>query len=57
MNARSANKPLRKGWTTGACATAAASAAYRALLSGRFEKSVTILLPRGERPTFTLSRD
>ncbi len=45
---------LRKGWTTGACATAAAKAAYSALLTGRFEDPVTITLPRGETPSFAL---
>ena len=49
-------KPLRKGWTTGACATAAASAGVRALLDGRFSDSVTITLPGGETPCFELSR-
>ncbi len=56
MGTRKPRRPLRKGWTTGACATAAAAAAYRALLTGRFEASVAIALPRGERPTFQLCR-
>ena len=47
---------LRNGWTTGACATAAAKACAVALMYGKFEKSVTIQLPHGERPTFLLSR-
>jgi len=47
---------LRTGWTTGACATAAAKACAQALLAGRFEKQVTIDLPGGEMPTFDLSR-
>ena len=47
--------PLRKGWSTGACATAAAQAAYEALLTGRFADRVTITLPRGETPTFALA--
>lgn len=47
---------LRSGWTTGACAMAAAKAAVRALLTGSFEDSVTIRLPRGETPAFSLSR-
>jgi len=47
-------KALRKGWTTGACAAAAAAAAYRALQTGCFEESVSIRLPRGETPTFAL---
>jgi cobalt-precorrin-5B (C1)-methyltransferase len=47
--------PLRRGWTTGACATAAARAAFVALHTGGFANSVTIRLPRGERPIFTLT--
>ncbi|MGQ4516414.1 cobalt-precorrin-5B (C(1))-methyltransferase [Streptomyces sp. DW26H14] len=46
---------LRPGWTTGACATAAATAAYTALLSGDFPDPVTITLPRGQRPAFALA--
>lgn len=49
--------PLRRGWTTGACATAAASAAYRALLSGAFPDPVVIDLPKGQRPAFALARE
>jgi cobalt-precorrin-5B (C1)-methyltransferase len=47
---------LRKGWTTGACAAAAARAAYEALLTGRFPDPVSILLPRGQRPSFALAQ-
>jgi cobalt-precorrin-5B (C1)-methyltransferase len=47
---------LRKGWTTGACAAAAARAAFEALHTGRFADPVTIRLPRGERPSFALAR-
>ena len=39
--------PLRRGWTTGACATAATKAAFTALLSGEFPDPVEILLPKG----------
>ena len=46
---------LRRGWTTGACATAAAKAAYEALLSDRFPDPVAIRLPRGLRATFDLA--
>ncbi|MGH6843203.1 MAG: cobalt-precorrin-5B (C(1))-methyltransferase, partial [Methylocella sp.] len=46
---------LRKGWTTGACAAAAARAAYDALVRGQFPQSVTITLPGGARPTFALA--
>ena len=48
--------PLRKGWTTGACATAAATAAYQALLTGSFPDPVTITLPKGQEPSFKLIR-
>jgi cobalt-precorrin-5B (C1)-methyltransferase len=47
---------LRRGWTTGACATAATRAAYTALVTGEFPDPVTITLPRGERPSFALAR-
>ena len=46
---------LRYGWTTGACATAATTAAYTALLSGAFPDPVEIVLPKGQRPTFALA--
>jgi cobalt-precorrin-5B (C1)-methyltransferase len=47
--------PLRYGWTTGACAAAAAKAACAALLTGRFPDPVTITLPRGQTPAFALA--
>jgi len=47
--------PLRRGWTTGACALAAARAAYQALLTGEFPDPVTIRLPRGQQPSFALA--
>ena len=37
---------LRTGWTTGACAAAAAKAAARALVSGEAQEEVDIKLPR-----------
>jgi cobalt-precorrin-5B (C1)-methyltransferase len=49
--------PLRFGWTTGACATAATKAAYTALLTGEFPDPVEILLPKGQRPAFALARE
>ncbi len=55
-----ARKPegvLRRGWTTGACATAATRAATVALFTGDFPDPVTITLPRGERPAFALARE
>jgi len=53
--ARAETAPLRRGWTTGACAAAAARAAFAALLTGRFPDPVTIRLPRGEAPRFPLA--
>src|SRR5260221_2687411 len=53
--ARQETAPLRRGWTTGACAAAAARAAYAALLTGRFLDPVTIRLPRGQMPSFALA--
>jgi cobalt-precorrin-5B (C1)-methyltransferase len=47
---------LRRGWTTGACATAAAKAAFEALLTGRFPDPVEITLPKGQRPSFALAK-
>lgn len=47
--------PLRRGWTTGSCATAAAQAAFTALLSGQFPDPVEITLPGGQRPSFALA--
>ena len=48
--------PLRSGFTTGACATAAAAAAGGALLTGEWSDPVEIGLPRGERVAFALHR-
>jgi cobalt-precorrin-5B (C1)-methyltransferase len=50
------DRPLRRGWTTGACATAAAKAAYAALLTGAFPDPVAVTLPRGERVSFALAQ-
>ncbi|MEV8567689.1 cobalt-precorrin-5B (C(1))-methyltransferase [Streptomyces sp. NPDC051322] len=48
---------LRPGWTTGACATAATTAAYTALLTGDFPDPVTISLPGGRTPAFALAAE
>ena len=50
-----AQKQLRRGWTTGACALAATKAAYSALLSGEFPDPISINLPGGENPAFALA--
>ena len=49
------DRPLRRGWTTGTCAAAAAKSAYAALVTGEFLDPVEIALPRGERPAFALA--
>jgi cobalt-precorrin-5B (C1)-methyltransferase len=49
------DRPLRRGWTTGTCAAAAAKAAFSALVSGDFPDPVEVTLPRGERPSFALA--
>src|SRR5262245_57451520 len=48
-------RPLRYGWTTGACAAAATKAAYTALLTGAFPDPVEVTLPKGQRPAFALA--
>src|SRR3954447_1140869 len=53
--ARDQTAPLQRGWTTGACAAAAARAAFVALLTGRFPDPVTIRLPGGQTPSFPLA--
>ncbi len=46
------NKPLRRGYTTGACATACTKAALLHLITQKIADSVTITLPIGERVSF-----
>jgi cobalt-precorrin-5B (C1)-methyltransferase len=48
---------LRYGWTTGACATAATTAAYTALLTGDFPDPVQIHLPHDKHPSFALATE
>ena len=48
-------RALRRGWTTGACAAAAAKAAFAALRGGDFPDPVEIPLPRGGRAGFALA--
>ncbi len=55
--ARKPEGKLKRGWTTGACATAATKAAYTALLTNQFPDPVTITLPKGEQPAFALCRE
>src|SRR5215468_3016849 len=53
--ARKAGTALRRGWTTGACAAAAARAAFTAMRTGRFPDPVSIRLPRGGTASFPLA--
>ncbi|MBP2232057.1 cobalt-precorrin-5B (C1)-methyltransferase [Azospirillum agricola] len=46
---------MRRGWTTGTCATAAATAATAALFGGEFPDPVTVMLPGGQTPAFALA--
>ena len=48
-------RPLRRGWTTGTCAAAAAKAATAALLGDAFPDPVEIALPDGRRVSFALA--
>ncbi len=48
-------RPLKRGWTTGACSTAAAKAAFTALVTGEFPDPVEITLPNGQAVTFALA--
>jgi cobalt-precorrin-5B (C1)-methyltransferase len=56
MSMNEQDRPLRKGWTTGTCATAAAKAAYTALLTGVFPDPVEVALPGGQHPAFALAK-
>ncbi len=55
MRIEKPEQALRRGWTTGACATAATKAALTALLTGSFPDPVEITLPKGQVVAFALS--
>ncbi len=55
MRLEKPEQTLRRGWTTGACATAATKAALTALATGQFPDPVTITLPKGEVVSFALA--
>jgi cobalt-precorrin-5B (C1)-methyltransferase len=55
MGREKPEQALRRGWTTGACATAATKAALIALQSGTFPDPVTITLPKGQEVSFALA--
>ncbi|WP_099557273.1 cobalt-precorrin-5B (C(1))-methyltransferase [Hartmannibacter diazotrophicus] len=48
-------KALRRGWTTGTCATAASRAAFQALLGIPIDDPAPVTLPNGSRPAFALA--
>ena len=50
------DQPLKRGWTTGACAAAAAKAACARLVEGGFHDPVEIGLPSGQRVAFALAK-
>ena len=52
---RKPDTPLRRGWTTGACATAATRAALMMLWGEGQPEKIRITLPRGERPDFAIA--
>ncbi|MEQ8651094.1 MAG: cobalt-precorrin-5B (C(1))-methyltransferase [Kiloniellales bacterium] len=55
MSESDEGRVLRRGWTTGTCATAATKAAYTALVTGRFPDPVQVTLPKGQQPAFALA--
>jgi len=55
MNEPERATPLKRGWTTGACAAGAARAAFEALLIRQFPDPVPVALPKGVRPEFALA--
>ena len=55
MSEAEPHAPLRRGWTTGACAAGAARAAFEALVGGVFPDPVPVALPKGLRPSFALA--
>ncbi len=57
MEVETQEQTLRRGWTTGACATAATKAALTALVTGVFPDPVEIVLPKGQRVSFALARE
>jgi cobalt-precorrin-5B (C1)-methyltransferase len=57
MTVEQPQQTLRRGWTTGACATAAVTAALHALHNGRFPDPVIITLPKGQEVSFALAME
>ncbi len=55
MDAPLPERPLRRGWTTGACAAAATRGALEALWGSEAPAVVAVVLPSGDRPEFALA--
>lgn len=55
MRLEKPEQALRRGWTTGACATAATKAALTALMTGQCPDPVEITLPKGQTVAFALA--
>ena len=55
MPGKTKSRELRRGWTTGACALATSSAAFIALITGKFRPQIKVMLPKGQQPKFLLS--
>ena len=56
MKTQRTQNRLRRGWSTGAYAAATSAAAFRALLTRDFNPTVQVVLPKGLKPRFTLSK-
>ena len=54
MNDVPRKQALKRGWTTGACATAASRAAFQTLCRGEPPDSISVLLPSGRRVEFAV---
>src|SRR3984893_14675516 len=54
-NEKRPGQPLKRGWTTGTCATAATRAAYEALVTGECPDPIEVQLPSGSRISFAIA--
>jgi cobalt-precorrin-5B (C1)-methyltransferase len=54
-NEKRPDQPLKRGWTTGTCATAATRAAYEALVTRECPDPVEVQLPNGARISFAVA--
>ena len=54
-NEKGPGRPLKRGWTTGTCATAATRAAYEALVTGECPDPVEVQLPNRAHVSFAVA--